>query len=735
MANLNFYERLKQFRAGAGQPESPELEKVVVDTVAALLSQPTDACRPGMLLGKVQSGKTRAFLGIMASAFDQGFDVAVVLTKGTRTLAKQTVNRIGKEFALFRDAEELAVYDIMSVPNLSEWEIEDQKLVFVAKKEKNNLRRLLNLFDTVHPALRGKRVLIIDDEADFASIRFTRKKGTDDIEQGRIADGIDDLRRLLTDPAVLQVTATPYSLYLQPDDYEGVQEAGYTFEPKRPAFTSLVPIHGGYVGGDHYFGAHEDNEPEAYLWHEVAPEELEALRKEDRRRIKTDQALTSGRSKSLRQALVTFVVGACIRRLQEQAAGQGLKRYSMIVHVETSKTAHAWQETVATEIAEAMQEAAKGGDPAFDRLAEAAIQDLRRSVLAEGLPMPADARILADVRRAFAKGAVVLEKVNSDADVEALLDDNAELRLRTPFNIFIGGQILDRGITVPNMIGFYYGRSPKRMQQDTVLQHSRMYGARPRADLAVTRFYTTAGNYMALKTIHEFDSALRHAFETGAHDRGVAFVVKEEGSRVIPCAPNKVLASKVIALKPNGAHLPIGFQTKSATALKAVMKAMDALFPAEAVDSEVAVKVPKNLAIRALDLIEESLEFEEGYSFDWEACRAAVEYFSRISPDGKDRDHCWVSAKTGRNLARKREDGIRFSNAPHTYQDRALVRTVDGHLPVLMFFRQDGLEVQGWRGTPFWWPVLFAPSAARPSVFASTIRTDDGVTAAIEGSE
>src|SRR2546430_11826954 len=50
---------------------------------------------------------------------------------------------------------------------------------------------------------------------------------------------------------------------------------------------------------------------------------------------------------------------------------------------------------------------------------------------------------------------------------------------------------LDRGVTLANLIGFYYGRRPQKFQQDTVLQHSRMYGYR-RDDLAVTRFYTSA---------------------------------------------------------------------------------------------------------------------------------------------------------------------------------------------------------------------------------------------------
>jgi len=50
------------------------------------------------------------------------------------------------------------------------------------------MRRLVRLFAETHRTLASKHVLIIDDEADFASIRFTRKKGSEELEQGRIAE-------------------------------------------------------------------------------------------------------------------------------------------------------------------------------------------------------------------------------------------------------------------------------------------------------------------------------------------------------------------------------------------------------------------------------------------------------------------------------------------------------------------------------------------------------------------
>ncbi len=85
----------------------------------------------------------------------------------------------------------------------------------MVKKEDDNLRRLLKAFDDF-PALRDKKVLIIDDEADFASLTFRRKEGV--VSVGVIAGQIDVLRKLVRSSSFLQVTATPYSLYLQPEE-------------------------------------------------------------------------------------------------------------------------------------------------------------------------------------------------------------------------------------------------------------------------------------------------------------------------------------------------------------------------------------------------------------------------------------------------------------------------------------------------------------------------------------
>lgn len=59
--------------------------------------------KPVMLYGKIQSGKTRAFVGILSIAFDRGVDIAVIYTKGTNALATQTVSRMKAEFCHFTE--------------------------------------------------------------------------------------------------------------------------------------------------------------------------------------------------------------------------------------------------------------------------------------------------------------------------------------------------------------------------------------------------------------------------------------------------------------------------------------------------------------------------------------------------------------------------------------------------------------------------------------------------------
>jgi hypothetical protein len=176
---MGIYDRLT-----AKRKDSKELRDCMEQTVDELLSKKTDVEHPGMLLGDIQSGKTRGFTGIIALAFDKKYDVAVVLTKGTKALVKQTVQRFKSEFEEFEQEDILRIFDVMEIPDdLNEYVIATQNLILVVKKEDDNIRRLTSLFFVTYPALSKKSVLIVDDEADFVSIGYRRIKNEESGEK------------------------------------------------------------------------------------------------------------------------------------------------------------------------------------------------------------------------------------------------------------------------------------------------------------------------------------------------------------------------------------------------------------------------------------------------------------------------------------------------------------------------------------------------------------------------
>lgn len=705
-----FYDQLASKRA-----DPPELREKIEEVVQKLQQQATSTKRPGILLGRVQSGKTRAFLGVIARAFDRGYDVAVILTKGTKSLAEQTLSRVKEDFRDFILADQMDVFDIFAVPDLTPYEL-GRKLVFVVKKEDDNLKRLLTLFRDRYPALREKAVLIIDDEADLASVSFRRANGVN--TPGVISKQIDQLRDSVTTSAFLQVTATPYSLYLQPEDELTIGGTSL-FKPKRPAFTVLLPTHSNYVGGDEYFDKSTDvDSPAFYFFREVPLAERDALKQEDRRRLQIDKVLTEKNVAVLRDAIVSFLVGGAIRRLQQKAVGQRPQKYSFLFHTEQARSSHEWQERLAVAIRDALVDQAREDSPLFDQLVRAAYNDLRRSIELEGVPLPGMDAVKAGVVEALQGGQLMITKVNSDTEIKKLLAEDGQLKLRTPFNMFIGGQILDRGITISNLIAFYYGRNPNRFQQDTVLQHSRMYGARSTADLVVTRFYAPQHVYQIMKRIHGFDAALREAFESGANDRGVYFIRKDPANRLIPCSPNKLLFSDVVSIRPGRRLVLSGFQTMSKSAGSKKLKDLDDKI-ANAIGSATGpVLVDVADALEVLGMAYDNIEFDDSTDDDRKAHLAALEHLSRTTKNLKLRGKVWLLIAKDRNVARYREEG-RFSNAPDTKQQKDLARTRAQDIPVLMLLRQNGDEEKGWRGLPFWWPVIVTPASAATAIFAS----------------
>jgi hypothetical protein len=683
------------------------------DSVDQLLAQPTQSNRPGMLLGMIQSGKTKAFIGALAIAFDNGFDHAVVLTKGTKVLARQTVARLRRDLRLAIEQEFVSVYDIMTLPgSLSPWELA-RKLILVCKKEDDNLERLTDVLTQQYPELAEKKILLIDDEADLASIGYRRSQGV--VVANVIPTQMNDLRDSLTNASYLLVTATPYALYLQPEEIV-IPTTQQVFLPIRPAFTELVPVHAAYIGGEFYFEKSQVPGTIASFLHvEVDPTELDTLRTPNSPALNLADVLTSNSINALRRSIITFLVGGTIRRCQQDEACLPRKRYSFIVHTETKNAAHTWQCAIVTDLIQRLRQAAQMNIATITPFISAAYDDLSGSVTVAGTQLPPLPSVLGLIPAML--DGLGIQTVNRESDIEQLLDENGQLQLRNPLNIFIGGNILDRGITIDNVIGFYYGRNPQRSQQDTVLQHARMYGARAQEDLAVTRFYTTAEIYARMDRIHQFDSALRAAFEQGGQDQGVVFLQRDTGNQLIPCSPNKILLSNVTTLRPGGRLIPVGFVTNAGTATS-VAQIETLLASVDPNPTVVTYTLPLAMAEQLIASIAESLTMDAGRGFDFNAMRAAAAYLSNNNPQQAERGQVACLVRRNRNIRKIRPDS-RLQNAPERPQDFQDIQPIRNCRPALFLFKVNGQTADGWSGQDFYWPVLVVPETMQPVIFTA----------------
>ena len=678
------------------QEYSPKQYNCILETVTKLEEIGE---KPLMMLGKIQSGKTKSFIGVISLAFDNGYDLAVVLTKNSNALAKQTTVRLKQEFAAFRQDDLVDIFDIMCVPNdLSRFELE-KKLILVVKKEHNNLPKLLTFIKS-YALSESKKCLLIDDEADFCSIGYETNKDTDNFDLRTIASQINDLRLELT-CRFIQVTATPYSLYLQPETINLGNDI--EIKPVQPATTVLVPYGEDYIGGDYYFNK-DVNPLNEYLFHPINDLELEIIKTSDRRRFKEEEIFSSPKIEGLRSAVINFIVGGCIRILQNGGRPGGRKnKFSFIIHTEISKSSHQHQSDIITELLNQLEVECRKGNPLVEAYIENSFKELSQSVEAYGFDLPEFEDIRLMVHTAILEQWITKTVVNSENDINALLDEDGQLRLRTPLNMFIGGQILDRGITISNLIGFYYGRRPQKMQQDTVLQHSRMFGYRSKNDLAVTRFYTTLDIYTRMAKINEFDSRLREDIEKNPINSNVVFISRDEKGTIIPCSPEKIKISNTQVLKPGKTTTIVGFQTGYKSNIKSHIDKIDQILMSNNNGClEGTYQISKNDAYKIINEIYQTITLEDKSAIDEKTFVSLINYLA------KD------------NISRLRKTSRYYSDMPYNRDhDLRIAKEMAITEPTLMLMKQNGSVELGWKGAEFYWPVLVAPENIQTAVYST----------------
>lgn len=345
---------------------------------------------------------------------------------------------------------------------------------------------------------------------------------------------------------------------------------------------------------------------------------------------------------------------------------------------------------------------------------------------------PSFGEVEAEVKRILQYNDYTINVVNSEEPgrVATMLNDKGQLRLEQSLNFFIGGSILDRGITIDNMLCFFYGRDPKKFQMDTVLQHARMYGAREKADMACTRFFTTDEIYDVLKTMNEFDEYLYQYLKahTGTlqTDDFTSIVIGYD-KRVKPTAQNKYTPANTKVLKPGQRILPVGFQTGEAKTIANTVKKIDKLVATcdgfkDVTEDNPFFMMDYATATEIVKLISSTLLYGEEYEnmdrqWDQNEMLTALDHCT-FDTDGM----IYCLYRNNRNASRERDHSrqnkTRWIDAPDDGRtDLPMSREKATDRPVLMLLRQNGEVAQGWRGTPFYWPLLLLPQNMQSGIF------------------
>lgn len=752
-------------------PVSEEKEKCVRETVDALLADVENATDPGLLLGKIQCGKTDTFENIVGLAFDRGIDITVVLTKGTNALVDQTIKRMRYDYRFFTESDDInattiIIEDIMgNKRGFIKARVDKSKLVIVAKKEAANLKHLNNVFGNLNTWLQDKKVLIVDDEADFASRNYTAVRNavvtdTDgnnvpqkrEMKLAKVSKLIDKFRTIPKYCRYLQVTATPYCLFLQPDGCIDVQcGKALSFKPR---FTKLVPIHSKYVGGDQYFvQSQDDNSMFSHLYHQVSQKCVDVLGHKDTRYLKS--GIGSGNIIGLTYALVGYLMATAIRTIQRNAENKRFKS-SALLHANIDKDNHEWQNKLITFMLNQIKEYFCVGieDVRLDYIVDAIYDNFaissQKAIDANqiSVAIPALDKVKIEVKRIFNDGDINVKIVNSDNDVNSLLDrGTGQLRLDAAANIFIGGSILDRGITINNMLCFFYGRDPKNFQQDTVLQHARFYGARDLEDMAVTRLYTTETIYSALRRMHELDERLRLWFLEGLDNPKNIVTCIGFDKNIKPCAMSKIKPSRVVTISEQKRFLPVGMNTGSKKDISKIVKEIDKLIvnapKYSEKDQDGFFEMGVQRAMEILRLIAKTYKYDEAnlnvsHKGDMREVESILYHCASMS-DNK----IWVIHRENRNMSRVRENGSWIDAPDDGRTDVIPSRTKATDRPVLMLLKQKGEKKNrqvgiktdgtpelfnfGWNGAEFYWPVVMTQSNIQKVLFAANQKSKEEI--------
>lgn len=403
--------------------------------------------KTGLVLGKVQSGKTSNFLGLIALGFDNNIDVVVLIGGKDSKLLAQNNKRLGEVFSTEEQENKVIIENINDASiNPKNYPIllnsTSKKLIITCLKNPIHLTKLTDFLN--YSKLRFKNVMIIDDEGDQATLNSNaeRKNKKATVLYSKIINILKSLPHFV----YIQVTATAYAnLFLRDSDL------------LKPKFIQLIYPGKSYLGLNDFHGENSNN------FIRIIPEnEMKNYENWDVNPINSNSFIC---------AFSSFLIASCLKMAEEKDSES---KSEMLIHTKRPVDDHSIAANSLRLLINELKKISKMEKTAFGffKYLEFCNYGFREYFNRDLDYSDENDKDLIDHIN------IILEKID-------VVEINRKNPLRNrdkishfPHVVWIGADLVERGITIKNLLITYITRRGKTTNADTVLQRARWFGYR-----------------------------------------------------------------------------------------------------------------------------------------------------------------------------------------------------------------------------------------------------------------
>lgn len=396
-----------------------------------------------LLVGKVQSGKTSNLELFTALAFDNGYNIVVIYGGYDNSLLNQTSKRFKSTFDIQDDIDYskqtpvlFSSDDSATLLNLTNLNIEDfvdgKKPIFIISMKRPAAMKKVNaLLESLKKNFI--KAFIIDDEGDQASLNTELNKKED---ASATYEQICIMKKLLSDPLYLSVTATPQAnIFLN------------EYSQLRPDGIRLIEPGTGYCGAEKY----HLTDTNSIIDNTIPSEDLDNI--------------MDVIPKSLREAFYHYLISSAI------LSTRGIQDADMIIHTHRKRDEHATIYNHLYQLIENYKDNIENEQEEEINILFSELENYFKTNY-KNLIEPIE---FSNLKKPIKKIIMRIHLVLKNTDGEKTQGNETSQN----YKIYIGGDLLQRGLTFKHLVTTYFLRWAKTGgNMDTNLQRARWFGYR-----------------------------------------------------------------------------------------------------------------------------------------------------------------------------------------------------------------------------------------------------------------